>query len=244
MRRKLFISPLLLLFTAAVWQSAQSQEQRDDLLAQLREIPTATLADAVDEVVGQRGFMSHQIRPVSEETRIAGRARTVQLVPRTQSAEEQSGSVQHTIEAIDESGPGDILVIVNDDPDIATFGGLMCTTSKVRRIEGVVTDGAVRDLTQIREMRLPVYSRSISPATSLGRQFTLHRNRPVVCGDITVHPGDYIVADLDGVVRIPAQHIQAVLERSLEMEEAEKKMIPMIMKLKSLGKAIEMFGRI
>lgn len=243
MRRALFVSPLLVFCTVAAWQAAPVQPT-DDLLAQLREIPTATLSDAVDEVVGQRGFMSHQIRPVSEEGRIAGRARTVQLVPRTQAAEEPAGSVQHTVEAIDESGPGDILVIVNGDPDIATFGGLMSTTSKVREIEGVVTDGAVRDVAQIRELRLPVYSRSISPATSVGRQFTLQRDVPVLCGDVVVQPGDYIVADLDGVVRIPAAHIRAVLERSLKMEEQEEKMIPAIMKLKSLGKAIEMFGRI
>jgi len=78
----------------------------------------------------------------------------------------------------------------------------------------------------------------------LGRSTSLVRDMPVVCGGVTVSPGDYIVGDRDGVVCIPAGQVDAVLKRALEMEAAEKKMVPMIYKTKSLQKVVEMFKRI
>lgn len=243
--KSLLICTVLLFFGGALfWGSPQQSTPAADILTQLRQIPTATLADAVDEVVGKRGFMSHEMRPIAKGPRIAGRAKTVVLGPRTQTAAEKSVKTHYTVETIDESGSGDVLVIANGDLDIAAFGGLMATAAKIRGIEGVIIDGAVRDVEQIEELGLSVFSRSTSPATGVGRQFTLSREVPVLCGGVTVYPADYIVADRDGVTRIPAQHIQAVLRRALELEETEKKMTPMIKKLKSLGKVIQMFQRI
>ena len=120
----------------------------------------------------------------------------------------------------------------------------MATTAKVRGMEGVVVDGAIRDVDEIETLGLSVFSRSISPATMMGRSTSLSRDVPVVCGGVTVSPGDYIVGDHDGVICIPAGQVQAVLERSLEMEAAEKKMVPMIYQLKSLQKVVKMFKRI
>lgn len=120
----------------------------------------------------------------------------------------------------------------------------MAATAKVRGMEGVVVDGAVRDLDQIEELELPVFARSISPATMVGRGTSLARDVPVVCGGVTVYPGDYIVGDRDGVVRVPANQIRAVLQRAQEMEEAEKKMMPMIQRIKSLQEVINKFKRI
>ena len=222
----------------------QGSSAPEDVLAQLRRIPSATLSDAVDEVTGQRGFMEHYMRPIGFQERMAGRARTVLYGPVRD--REKSGNLGplYGVQIIDESEPGDVMVAVTNDLNITALGGLMATTAQVRGMEGVVVDGAVRDVQQIEDLKLPVFARSISPATMVGRATSVARDVPVVCGGITIEPGDYIVGDRDGVVRIPAAHVEPVIARALEMEEAEAKMIPMIHKIKSLQKVIDIFKRI
>lgn len=216
----------------------------EDILTQLREIPTATLSDAVDQVVKRRGFMSYDMRPIGTTGRMAGRAKTVLYGPVGENAEGKNVGPRYGIQIIDESGPGDVMVGVTQSLDITGIGGLMTLTAKVRRMEGAVIDGAVRDVAEIRDLGFPVFSRSISPSTMVSRYTSLARDIPVTCAGVTVYPGDYIVGDQDGVVCIPSGRIEEVLARALEMEETEKKMVPLIQKIKSLQKAVELFKRI
>ena len=236
--------PAALLGAMLLRSFAQDSDPAKQVVSQLREIPTATLADAVDEVVGKRGFMRYDMRPVIKAHRMVGRAKTVLYGPIAENVKEKTLGPLYGVQIIDESGPGDVMVAVTGDLNITALGGLMATTASVRGVEGVVVDGAVRDLDQIEELGLPVFARSISPATMVGRGTSLARDVPVVCGGVTVYPGDYIVGDRDGVVCIPASQIQAVLRRAQEMEEAEKKMMPMIQKTKSLQEVIKKFKRI
>lgn len=239
------IAYVIALFCGAVARGvSQESSHADSVLTQLRKIPAATLADAVDQVTGERGFMDYDMRPVSETPRMAGRAKTVLLGPVGGNVEEESVGTDYAIDIMDESGPGDILVVANGSLNIAAFGGLKATIAKVRGMEGVVLDAATRDVEQIEELGLPVYARSITPATGVGREVTLARDIPVECAGVTVSTGDYLVGDRDGVVRIPAEHVDAVLQLALEYEETEKKMVPMLKELKSLGKVLEVFRRI
>jgi regulator of RNase E activity RraA len=221
-----------------------SQPAEDGILAQLREIPAATLADAVDKVTGKRGFMSYDMRPISLKHRMVGRAKTVLYGPAGGSGSKKNLGPLYGVQIIDESGPGDVMVAVTNDLNVTGLGGLMARTASVRGMEGVVVDGAVRDVQEIEEFGMPVFSRSISPATMVGRSTSLARDVPVICGGVTVSPGDYVVGDRDGVVCIPAAQIQPVIKLALKMEATEKKMVPMIYKLKSLQKVVEMFKRI
>lgn len=239
---------LFLLTVGCVDVSQQTVSQNlageTSLTDQLKQIPAATLADAVDEVVGRRGFMNYDMRPVSVNERMVGRAKTALFGPSGEKTKEKNLGPAHAVQIIDESGPGDILVVVTGDLNVTGLGGLMATTASVRGMEGVVIDGAVRDVSEIEALGLSVFSRSISPATMLGRSTSLTRDVPVVCGGVTVVPGDYIVGDRDGVVCIPASQVDGVLARALEMEAAEKKMQPRIRELKSLQKVVEEFKRI
>jgi len=245
-KRKRLLALLFILFVSGVFLriNTQPRESKDDILAQLREIPASTLADAVDEIVGKRGYMSYDVRPVSSTGRMAGRAKTVLYGPVSENTREKSNGPQLGVTTIDESGPGDIMVVVTGDLNITGLGGLMATAASERKMEGVVVDGAIRDVDQIEKLGLPVFTRSISPSTMVGRWTGLTRNIPVMCGGVTVYPGDYIVGDRDGVVSIPASQVQAVIKRAQEMEEKEKKMMPMIQKLKSLQKVLDVFNRI
>ena len=109
---------------------------------------------------------------------------------------------------------------------------------------GMVLDGAIRDIWDVRRMGLTVYARSSSPRTAVGHYATVANNIPVECAGITVRPGDIIVADDDGVVVVPQEQAEAVLKKAQEIDEREKGMFPFIRQFKSLTKAIEKFNRI
>jgi regulator of RNase E activity RraA len=128
--------------------------------------------------------------------------------------------------------------------NVAAIGGLMATAAKARDMAGMVIDGGVRDVAEMRRLGLPVYARSVSPATAVGRYASVSRDEPVWCGGVLIHPGDIIVAGEDGVVVVPKEKAEAVLKLAIEIDERESKMVPLIQQLRSLGAAIAKFNRI
>ena len=88
----------------------------------------------------------------------------------------------------------------------------MTTTAKINNLEGFVIDGAARDISAIKKLKFPVYTKKISPATSVGKMVPFVKNIPVICGDVTVNPEDIIVGDLDGVVVIPKKILPQVVK--------------------------------
>ncbi|MBO0861820.1 MAG: hypothetical protein J2P21_25690 [Chloracidobacterium sp.] len=124
--------------------------------------------------------------------------------------------------------------------EIAAMGNLMATAAKVRGMERMALDGAIRDVWDIRRMGLTVYARSISPRTAAGHYATVTKNIPVDCAGVTARPGDIIVADEDGVVVVPQERAEEVLKKAQEIDDREV----FIKQHKSLQKAIEAFKRI
>jgi 4-hydroxy-4-methyl-2-oxoglutarate aldolase len=125
------------------------------------------------------------------------------------------------------------------------WGGLMTAGAVANKHEGAVLDGGVRDLVEIkRDYDFPVYARSVSPGTTLGRFKTLAANVPVRIGGIMVNPGDIIVADVDGVVVVPRQHAQAVLEMAREIDSRELEQAKLIIEAKSLRGGLAKYNRI
>ena len=111
--------------------------------------------------------------------------------------------------------------------------------------EAAVLDGGVRDLTEIRrDYDFPVYARSVSPGTTLGRFKTLASNEPILVGDVLVHPGDIIVGDVDGVVAVPKDHAEEVLAMAREIDEREAEQARLIVEAKSLRDGLAKYGRI
>lgn len=205
------------------------------------ENSTGNIADAVEEATGARGWMSADMKPIFD-TRIVGRAATALMRPvlRTDTRKYQN----HLLEILDQAEPGSVLVYVMEDGlEIAAMGNLMATTAKVRGLAGAVIDGAVRDITELRRMQFPVWSRRVSPATSVGRMVSVDKQIPVMCGGILVHPGDYIVGDPDGVVVVPAAAAERVVGLLRQYDDKESKMIPIIEREKSMLKALEIYNR-
>jgi regulator of RNase E activity RraA len=216
----------------------------DPIIEGFKQSTVASVADAVDQVIGRRGYMTHQMRPVIGG-QIVGRAATALVRPAAPEQATPALAVKHSVEMIEAAGPGDVGVIVMADGlDVAAVGGLMVTTAKVRGMAGMVLDGGVRDLAEIRALSFPVYARSVSPGTAVGRYASVARDIPVTCGGILVHPGDIIVAGEDGVVCVPKERAAEVLAKAREIDARESKMVPFIREHKSLTKAIEVFNRI
>ncbi|KYH30615.1 RraA family protein [Neomoorella mulderi] len=210
-----------------------------ELVERFRKLATASVSDAVDKVTGERGFMTHEMKPIFN-CKIVGPAVTVKEV----FALKNEGP-KLALQAIDSAEEGSVLVISAENAkDYALFGGLMGTGAKVNGFEGAVLDGGVRDVNELKELNFPVFSRSIVPSTTLGRIVTVASNIPVACGGVMVHPGDIIVGDTDGVVVVPRAKAEEVLLKAEEIEETERKQTEDIKELKSIVKAVEKWARI
>jgi regulator of RNase E activity RraA len=249
MKRRTWIAVFVLgpLTLASAWQAAQKKAapvSADPVIAGFQKSTVASVADAVDQVIGKRGYMSHDMRPWVQG-KIVGRAATALIEPAPPEKATPTLAVKHSVEMIEGAKPGEIGVIVmKDSLDVAAIGGLMGTAAKARGMAGMVLDGAVRDIAELRAMGLPVYARSASPGTAVSRYASVAKNVPVMCAGIQVKPGDIIVGGEDGVVVVPQERAAEVLKRSQEIDERESKMVPFIQKYKSLTKAIEVFNRI
>lgn len=223
---------------------APAASAADPIIAGFSKSTVASVADAVDQVIGERGFMSHDMRPRIPGA-FVGRAATALLRQTTPDKATAQLSAKHSVEMIDNAKPGEVgIIVVEDGLDVAGMGGLMATAAKARGLAGVVLDGGLRDLGEIRTLGLPAYSRSVVPSSSVGRWASVGNNMPVKCAGIMVKPGDIIVAGEDGVVRVPSERAAEVLKRSQEIDDRETKMVPFIQQHRSLTKAIQVFNRI
>jgi regulator of RNase E activity RraA len=230
---------------AAEAQPAAAALGPAEILAELRKASTGNVSDAVDEATGERGFMFHDMKPAfrSKLTRkVVGRAATALLRPvlKSDARTYQNAALQ----ILDEAAPGSVLVYVLENGlEIAGLGNLMATTAKVRGLAGVVIDGGVRDVDEVEEIGMPVWSRSITPATSVGRYVSVAKQVPVTCGGVPVRPGDYLVADWTGVVVVPAEKIAEVVRLLRQYDAKESKMVPIIKETRSMLKALERYNR-
>jgi regulator of RNase E activity RraA len=216
----------------------------DPLIAGYKATYPASVSDAVELVTGKSGTMWHDMKLVTGKPMV-GRAVTSLAKPAAPEAATPALSTKHSVEMIDEAKPGEVGVIVMEGTlDIAAMGNLMGTTASVRGMAGMVLDGAIRDIWDIRRMGLTVYARSSTPATAVGHYATVAKNVPVECAGVAVRPGDIIVADEDGVVVVPQERAEEVLKKAKEIDDRERGMFPFIKEHKSLRKAIELFNRI
>ncbi|MBK0394586.1 RraA family protein [Ramlibacter algicola] len=215
---------------------------QQELVEGFRSVATASVADAVDKVCGKRGYMDSTIKPRINEKRIVGPAATV-----LEAATDEFLPPQHALDLIDEAPEGSVIVIAiqGGEADVAVWGGLMTAGAFANGHAGAVLDGGVRDLAEIRrDYDFPVFARSVSPGTTLGRYKTVASQVPVQVGDVIVHPGDLIVADIDGVVVVPQAQAAEVLAMAREIDERELEQAKLIVAEKSLRKGLAKYGRI
>ena len=212
----------------------------EDLIKRLRKLAVATLSDGCDQIAGKRGFLDHEIQARVNGRKIVGIAATVLEVP-----SDEPHKPELAFDMIDQAPQGSVIVIGNGaDANTAVWGELMNAGAVARGHEAVVTDGGTRDVALIRrDTDFPVFARSVVPSSSIGRLMTIARDIPVEVGGVVIRPGDFIVGDDDGVVSIPAAHIEAIVEFAEEAEKVEAEMAVYINEVGSLRAAIDKFGR-
>lgn len=215
-----------------------------DIVNRFRKIATASISDACDQIVKKRCFMDFDVKPRINEKKVVGYAVTV---AETYCDEGVVVPPTHALDLIDTCKENDVVVISleNSDKDVAVWGGIMTAGAVVNNVAGAILDAGVRDVTEIRrDYDFPVYARSVSPATTLGRYKTIANNVEITCGGVKVNPGDLIVADLDGVIVVPKDHIDEVLLVAEEIEEKEAKQAKYIIETKSLKAGLAKYNRI
>lgn len=200
----------------------------DAVLARLEQLPTATLCDAFLKLGARpiERMVMRRLRPLgSLQTRAVGLARTQQLVSLRDAAE---GSVVTNrplhFELVDGASPGDVLVIaVAGDDLLASFGDVLAMKAKHQGAAGVVVDGAVRDAGYIERIELPLWCDGVTMIPQgHGGYSVASVNEPVTCAGVHVRPGDYVVADSDGVIVVPVEEAEPVIALAEELEAAEE----------------------
>jgi 4-hydroxy-4-methyl-2-oxoglutarate aldolase len=237
MTMKLFAVTLLIALIAVF-----AQPSGDPLIEGFRLVEVASVADAMEQLYGQRAHMSHEMRPLFM-AKFAGPAVTVLM----KKGEHKDGAPasQGMLDAIDNAPAGSVYVMsLPDGADVAGIGGLMATAMKFRGLAGAVIDASIRDTPQIKRLQFPVFSRGIAPSTSINHYRFEGVNVPMMCAGVRVSPNDIIVADEDGVAVVPRAKAAEVLKKAQELDDTEHKMIPFIEKFKSIRQAVEKFGRI
>ncbi len=117
---------------------------------------------------------------------------------------------------VDRLGEGEIYVLATrGNYNCAVFGELFATAVRGRKGAGVLLDGYARDMRALREMDFPLFFRGKSPKTSKGRCEINECQIPVLIDGVTIHPGDYIFGDIDGVVVIPKERFEEVVAAAL-----------------------------
>ncbi|MFJ2267539.1 RraA family protein [Streptomyces sp. NPDC087849] len=162
------------------------------------DISPTTLAD----LLGREQVMDIAIRPLWPSVpRVAGPAFTVRCPP---------GDNLMLHAAIHRAEPGSVVVVEAGDVDYALAGGNVCAVARRRGIAAFVTDGVIRDLAEVREMGFPVFARGVVPVPG-AKKAVGPLNTPVRCGGVSVHAGDIVVADEEGIVVTPRARREQVL---------------------------------
>ena len=189
----------------------------------LRPLNAAVLSDTLDSLGLMQQAMKPFMRPLDDTLQLIGRARTGLYMPVYASPAAGENPYEVEIALVDDLAPGDVVVLACDGPTerIAPWGELLSTASVARGAAGCVTDGLVRDVRQIREMRFPVFCGGIGPLDTKGRARMVERDVPVMCAGVAVRPGDLVFGDVDGVIVIPRDVEHEVVRRALEKVSGE-----------------------
>jgi len=189
------------------------------LIERLADLYSAVVADVLDRLGVRSNVMAPRIRPLDQQTRLAGFAATVHCVEVNTTPADREDWYKGELEAVDALKPGDVMVVSTCRG--CYWGELLATAARYRGARGIVADAYTRDTLALIGMNFPTFVAGISPEDSLGRIEVDEVGVPIECGDVTVSPGDLLVGDHDGVVVIPSAIANEVVTLAEEKVSGE-----------------------
>jgi 4-hydroxy-4-methyl-2-oxoglutarate aldolase len=191
----------------------------DEFVTRMSRMDSCAVSDALDKL-GLKGTVTG-IHRFSTERRIVGRVLTVKL----DRAEGRTNTRHLCTAAIEAASAGDIIVVEQRTGlDAASWGGNLSIGAQVRGVAGVIVDGPVRDVDDSRKLEFPVFARDHTARTARGRIVEVATGEPISVGDVTVTPGDYVIADGSAVVFVAQAEIGRVLDTAEAIVQREDAM--------------------
>jgi 3-hexulose-6-phosphate synthase / 6-phospho-3-hexuloisomerase len=194
------------------------------LVEAFMKVSTANISDAMHKTGELRG-----LKPVwvgqPGELKFAGPAVTVRTY---------NGDWSAPVQAIDQAKPGDVLVIDACQGEIAVWGELATNSCRSKGVVGVVIDGAVRDIDDIRKLKFPLFARSFTPTAGEPKGFG-EINAPIEVCNRKVEPGDWIIGDESGVMVVPKNLAMEMANRAIDVLERENRVREEIRRGSTLG---------
>ena len=189
-------------------------------LTRLARLDACAVSDALDKL-GMTGSVTG-IQRLTTTRRITGCVHTVRM-----DKDDGTPSTRHLgTTAVAAAQPGEVIVMEQRTGiDAACWGGNLSFGASQRHVAGVIVDGPVRDIDEARDYDFPVFARSATARTARGRIREGATDVPITVGEITVSPGDFVVADGSGVVFIRRTEIGRVLDAAEAIAARERAMI-------------------
>jgi 4-hydroxy-4-methyl-2-oxoglutarate aldolase len=186
----------------------------------LAALYTGAVADILDELGLHEQCLPADIRPLSDEMKVAGPVYTVR--GRSRPADDGNDPRYKQMDMLDGIFPGAVVVIdPGDETRAAHWGELMSHTAKAKGATGVVIAGGVRDTPEILKLGFACFRRYHSPLTAVYRFDITDFGVPIRIGGVALAPGDFVLGDVDGVLVIPAAAVDEVITRAASVRERE-----------------------
>ena len=190
------------------------------IFATMREkLYTPVVGDILDQMGYYHQFLPQNIRPLTDDMKLAGRAMTVLMIDVFGPQKKPFGLLT---EALDSLEKDEIYIATGGSKRCAYWGELLTATARTRGAVGAVVNGWHRDTPQVLEQNWPVFSCGCYAQDSSVRTQVVDFRCTIEIGNVTIHNGDIVFGDVDGVLIIPHKLIDEVLEKSLEKASGEK----------------------
>lgn len=200
--------------------------REEELYEVFMKVSTPNISDALQRKGEMKG-----IKPITPGAKMAGRAFTVRTYP---------GDWAKPVEAIDYAPPGSVIVIDAAGGDKAVWGELATWSCVVKGVRGVVIDGAIRDVDEIRALGFPAFARHINPTAGDPKGFG-ELNVEITCGGVKVRPGDWVIGDDNGVVVVPQELAVEIANRAMDVLEKENRIREEIKRGSTLSQVLRLY---
>jgi 4-hydroxy-4-methyl-2-oxoglutarate aldolase len=220
-----------------------AHETRDaadmDLLERFEKLYVAVVADCLDRVGVRTNLLAPHVRSLYPGARLAGYALTVHVVE-VEAPPPRDEWYKGEIHAVDSQQPGDVMVVSTTSGSY--WGELLATASRFRGARGLVGDCYARDTADLIEMGYPTFVRGSLAYDSLGRIDVDGVGVPIECAGVTVHPGDLVIGDDDGVAIVPRGVAEEVIRLAEEKVAGENVMRERLAEGMPVAEAFRTYG--